>query len=251
MSKKLNKNNSKKDPKGIWLLLTALLILAMTVVLVGMLAGNGSGNKPSDSTTTLPTTPVKIEKPEKVNIDLGNGLQIVDVAKYTGAYMEDGTNEVLTGLLMIVVKNTGTQDIQYAEIEMPVDDKIARFKMSTLPAGESMVVLEMNRMEYVDTTYTTAISKNVALFQNPMSLCKDKVEIQTHNGTINITNISGSDIVGDVVIYYKNSSADMLYGGITYRCVISGGLKKDEIKQISASHFTAAGSRVMFVTVGN
>ena len=249
MRKKTNKKAAKPDHSWIWLLVTAAAILLAVVLLVWLLAGNGNGSKPGE-TTTPTTAPVKIEKPEKVNIDLGYGMRIVDVAKYTGAYMEDGTNEVLSGLLMIVVQNTGDKDIQYAEIEMPVNDKIAYFKLTTLPAGESMVVLEKSRMKYERANYTSAVSRNVALFQTPMSLCKDMVEIQTHNGTINVINVSGADIEGNVIVYYKNSSADMLYGGITYRCVISGGIKKDEIRQIRADHFTTAGSRVMFVTCG-
>ena len=67
---------------------------------------------------------------------------------------------------------------------------------------------------------------------------------------MNITNISGEAITGNVIIYYKNSFNNMLYGGITYRVTISGGMRAGEIKQISASHFSASDSRVMFVTVG-
>ena len=66
---------------------------------------------------------------------------------------------------------------------------------------------------------------------------------------MNITNISGNDITGDVVIYYKNASSDMLYGGITYRVTVTGGLKAGEIKQLTGSHFSASGSRIMFVTI--
>ena len=65
-----------------------------------------------------------------------------------------------------------------------------------------------------------------------------------------MTNISGQDIIGDVVIYYKNAAEDLYYGGITYRVRIEGGMKADEIKQIMASHFSDTGSKIMFVTAG-
>lgn len=207
-------------------------------------------NPVKPSVTQATTYPVKIESPEKVNINLGYGMEIVDVAKYTGAYVEDGSNDVVSGLLMIVVKNTGEKDIQFAEIEMPVGNQIAYFKLSTLPVGESVVVLEQNRMLYTDSDFTTAISKNVVAFQQPMSLCPDKLKIQELDGMLNITNISGEDITDDIIIYYKNSSSDMLYGGVTYRGVITGGLKNGELRQISAGHFSAASSRIMFVTCG-
>ena len=67
---------------------------------------------------------------------------------------------------------------------------------------------------------------------------------------LNVTNISDEDITGDVVVYYKNASADMLYGGITYRVTISGGIKAGEIRQVVAGHFSDSGSRIMFATVG-
>lgn len=251
MSKNTNKKNGKAEPSWIWLLAAAISIFAVVVLLVWLVAGREGGVNPEKPSVTQQTTyPVKIENPEKVNINLGYGMEIVDVAKYTGVYMEDGTNEVVSGLLMIVVKNTGDQDVQFAEIEMPVEDQLAYFKMSTLPAGESMVLLEQNRMAYVDTDYTTAISKNVVLFGEPMSLCADKLKLQEKDGVINVTNISGADITGDIIIYYKNSSNDMLYGGVTYRTVIPGGMRKDEIKQIQAKHYTTSGSRIMFVTCG-
>jgi hypothetical protein len=186
-----------------------------------------------------------------VDINLGYGMYLVDVAKYTGVYMEDGTDEVVSGILMVVVKNTGTQDIQYAEIELPVGKELASFTLTNLPVGESVVLLEKNRMAYNgDVTYTTAISKNVIVFQQPMSLCPDKLKIQGRNGVLNIANISGADIKGDVIVYYKNSSSDMLYGGITYRVVLTGGIPKGETMQIPAGHYFASGSRIIHVTCG-
>lgn len=251
MSKKPNKN-SGKDGKTLWVLLAALLILAAAVLLVWMLAGGGNNSgtgKPTDPQTQ--TYPVKVEDPEKVNINLGYGMQLVDVARYSGIYMEDGSDDIVTDLLMIVVENQGTQDIQYAEIEVPVGDKTAYFKMSTLPVGEAIVLLEQSRMAYTGEKVSLAISRNVVLFDQHMDLCKDKLKIQARDGVINITNISGADIQGNVVIYYKNYTAAKLYGGVTYRCVVEGGIKAEEIKQIQAQHYDSSVSRIMFVTVGN
>lgn len=252
MSMKPNKNNGRKDPKGILLLLTAVLILALTVALVWLLAGreNGLGaQKPSGPQTQ--TYPIRVENTEKVNINLGYGMQLVDVGKYSGIYMEDGTNDIVSNQLMVVVQNQGTQDIQYAEIEMPIGDKTAYFKMSTLPVGETVVLLEQERMMYTGEKVTLAISKNVVLFEEPMSLQRDTFELKAMNGAINITNTTNSDIEGDVVIYYKNYASGKLYGGVTYRSMIKGGIKAGEIKQIQAQHYDPSISRIMFVTVGN
>ena len=198
--------------------------------------------------TTVPTLEVQTEHVESY---LGKGLALLEVGKYTGIYMEDGTDEAVSDVLMLIVSNEGDQDIQYAEITIPTSGGDAQFSLSTLPAGEKIVLLEQNRMSWsADEDYSNAEAKNIAVFSEKVTLCEEQLECQTLDGVINITNISGKDITGDITVYYKNAAADLLYGGITYRIRLEGGLKADEIRQIMASHFTRSGSRIMFVTIG-
>lgn len=89
----------------------------------------------------------------------------------------------------------------------------------------------------------------MALFTEPLSLYEEMLELQILDGGINVTNISGEDIAGEVSIYYKNAAADLYYGGITYRVRIEGGIRANEIKQIMASHFDDTGSKILFVTI--
>ena len=244
----MSKNKKNRSQAGaLWVFLAVVGVLAALILIISLTAGY---NDPESTTPSNSTNPVKIEAQENVNINLGYGLYITNVAKYTGIFMEDGTDEIVSGVLMIVVENTDDTDIRLAEIEMSVGKQTASFKLTTLPAGESMVLLETSRMQYTDMDFTTAIAKNVVLFQEPLSCCEDKIKIQILGSALNITNISGSDITGDVVIYYKNASSDMLYGGITYRVTVTGGLKAGEIKQLTGSHFSASGSRIMFATIG-
>lgn len=98
--------------------------------------------------------------------------------------------------------------------------------------------------------YSNVNAEKIAVFSEPVTLCEDQLKFQVLDGVINITNISAEDITSDIVIYYKNAAADLLYGGITYRIRLEGGLKAGEIRQITASHFTQSGSRIMFVTIG-
>ncbi len=248
MSKKQAGKKNRSQPGGLLVMLAAVAILVAAVVLVALLSGLGNGS--DDPTNPPATNPVKIENTEKVNINLGYGLYIKDVGKYTGAFVEDGTNDVISGVLMIVVENTGETDIQYAEIELPVGEKTGHFVLSTLPAGKSMVLLETSRMQYEQQGYHTAVCQNVVLFQEALNLHQDKIKIQARDGILNITNISNQNIEGRIVIYYKNASSDMLYGGITYRATIEGGLKSGEVRQLAVSHFTVTGSQIMFVTCG-
>lgn len=245
----MSKHEKKKSKQvsSFWVVLSAVAVLAVIALVIVLAVAN---TPPESAVPGQSSGPVTIETMENVNINLGCGLYIKNVAKYTGIYMEDGSDEPVSGVLMIVVENTGDTDVQFAEIEMPVGNKKAYFKLTTLLAGESVVLLEMNRMAYANVEFTTAIAKNVALFNAPLSLCEDKIKFQILDGAINITNVSGGAITGNLVIYYKNSSGDMLYGGITYRVTITGGMAAGEIKQITGSHFSASGSRIMFVTIG-
>lgn len=256
MSKQKKKKPAELGSFGV--IVWAVVILAAIVGTVLLCSGIGTPDPNTDHTnvatgTFAPVDPdptVKIEDLQDVQISTEKSLVITDIGSYSGIYMEDGSDAVLSRILMVVVKNTGSRTVQYAEVELTDGEKTACFSLSTLPPGESAVLLEKNRMPYAEgKELTEAKVKNVAMFPTEPTLCEDQLKIQGLDGVLNVTNISGKDIAGDVVIYYKNASSDMLYGGITYRITITGGIKADEVKQIVASHFSAKGSRIMWVTV--
>ena len=248
----------------LWVIIAVLALVLVFVILLWVGLANTSGGEDPTVPATAPTqqTPqavaptvdpmeqIVFEEVEELHINLGYGLEITDVGKYAGIYMEDGTDDFVTDVLMIVVTNTGEENIQYAEITMTTAAGDAFFTLSTLPAGESVVLLEKNRMVWSDEDYEFATMENTVLFTEELSLQEDKLQIQILDGAINVTNISGEAITGDIVIYYKNAAADLYYGGVTYRVRIEGGMAADEIKQIMASHFSTSGSKIMFVTVG-
>lgn len=216
--------------------------------------------KPAD-TPEEPAAPNPDEQPqeevlpgtaesETVSINLGSGLYITDLGSYTGMYMEDGSDEILSNILMITVKNEGTQTLQYADIKLPVGEEEAQFSITTLPAGEQAVLLEKNRMAYSEKAdRSTAVASNISFFEEPLSLHEDLLKLQIMNGIMNVTNVSDEDIDGDIVIYYKNSAAGLYYGGITYRVRVEGGLKAQEIRQVAGAHLSQTGSAVMFTTI--
>lgn len=261
-AKKNKKKNGKKALKWGIIVLEVVILLA-ALLIWWALEYDGDAPAPTvptesvapETTATVPQVtvpePTIEEMVEVEGTSIGNGLAIINIGSYTGAYVEDGTNEIVSGVLMLVVENIGEEAIQYAEITLPTDNGDAKFTLSTLPAGESIVLLEQTRMEYTgEEDASQAASDNVAVFSEPMSLHEEQLKLQILDGAINVTNISGEDIDGDIVIYYKNAASDIYYGGITYRVRIEGGMKTDEIKQIMASHFSDTGSKIMFVTVG-
>lgn len=218
-------------------------------VVNGTTASSGQAGGASENQSETGSNSVVDNAPDS-SIVLERGLKITKIGSYTGIYMEDGSDELVSGIMMIKVENTGEDYIQYAEIVLTGDSGTANFTLSTLFPGQSVVVLEKDRQTYTSGVNYTAAAKNVAVFSSVPSLCGNQLELQALDGVLNVTNISGADITGDIMIYYKNSSNGLLYGGITYRIRISGGIKSGEIRQLVADHFSASGSTVMFITCG-
>ena len=252
--KKQKKKMNKRTV--VFLVLSLVLLTALCIGLV--LLCRGCGQTPNDEQVNT-DQPSQQEEPgnnapasvlEEVDVALDKGLQITGIGAYTGAYVEDGSNEFVSGVLMLRVTNNGTEAIQYAEFTIPMEDTAAKFTLSTLPAGATAILLEQSRMLWDEqTVYPAPEMSLVAMFDEPLSLREDKLKIQALDGGLNVTNISGQDIDGDIIIYYKNAQQGIFYGGITYRVRLQGGMKADEIKQIMSDHFSATGSEVVFITI--
>ena len=260
MSGKHNKKKTAKAGKvALWLgIVIALVVLILVASLWIYLekfgfTGDEETLPPNEQTEpsaqTDPSQSVVINSVQALGLTLGNGLKIQDVGSYTGIFMEDGSDEPVTGVLMCLVTNNSEKDVQLLNFTLSNGSQTASFSLTNLPAGESVIVLESSRMAYAPG-FTQAEVQNYAEFSAPMSLCQDKIQISSIGQAMNITNISGEDISGDILIYYKNSATDVFYGGITYRVRIEGGLKADEIRQIVPSHFNAASTTVVLVTCG-
>lgn len=192
------------------------------------------------------------EAPQSVDgLDLGSGVILTDYLPYTGAFMEDRTDEVVSDVLGIKITNTGEEYVQAMDITLTDGDVTAEFSLSTLFPGQTVVVLEKNRMAYTGAPEFTGFEiGSVALFDGNPGMAEDKIKIQCLDGVINITNISEEDITGDILVYYKNCIGGIYYGGITYRLRVEGGLKAGEIRQGSAAHFNTNNSTVVFATCG-
>lgn len=249
---------SKKD-NSTTIIVAVVAILIVSIVLIAVLSRNLDGNgedtssgtasNTADSGTTDTTSPViNVEKTDFDEIALGDGLYIRDMYKYTGVYMEDGSDDVVSNIMMIVLENTSESDLQLADIFLEYDDFTATFRATNVPSGEKVVLLEESRRTITDDEIIGYSTKNVVFFYEAMDLCRDKLQITALDGMMNVKNISGEDIEGTIYIYYKYSASDLFYGGITFRTKIEGGIKADELKQISAGHYTVKGCTIVMVT---
>ena len=147
MAKYLKKKKNKRTP-----LVITIIALFLVLVLIALLAWglHNTQESPSEQTDESGITDAAAESsgqdtiPAQINgvtlqeYALGKGLTLVEVGKYTGVYMEDGTDEIVSNVLMVIVRNDGQQDIQYAEITVPTLDGKVKFQIheGTQPGDE-------------------------------------------------------------------------------------------------------------------
>lgn len=255
------KKQKKSSNLPVWLIGGCVILVAILIVVVGLLR-NGTpidsnpttrSTQPSQSTTLPPETtePVGTTQPTETVDDtlwLDGDLAVTYIGKYAGIFMEDGTDEVVSNVMMMIVRNDGAEDLQLARISLHYDDYTAQFEVTNLPAGESVVLLEKNRHAFESAEYLRAEVANIVHFSEPMTMMEDKFEITGGDGYVDVKNISGEDISGDVFVYYKNSATDLLYGGITYRARLSGGIKAGETMRIMTGHYHEGASRLLMVS---
>lgn len=209
-------------------------LLAAAAMLLTLTA---CGKKDPEPTAPQPTTVIDIPQAEITQTAfLGDNLYITDVGKYTGVYMEDGSDEVVSNVMMIILKNESTSALQLARIDLEYAEFTANFEVTNLPAGESVVLLEKNRHEYVEESYFRATAENVVFFREPMSLREDQVKLTGVNGAITVENLT-DEVMGEIYIYYKNSATDLYYGGITYRARVEAGLKPGRNTTVMTNHY--------------
>ena len=208
-----------------------------------------------DPDATTPLVPLDPDEPTSgivlaptQEIDLGSELYITDIGEYTGIYMEDGVDDFVSGIMMVVLNNRSQQDLQLAQIELTYAGFTASFHVTNLPAGQSVVLLEQSRQAYVEETYTGVTLSNLAFFRDPMGLRQDRLKITEGQGTLTVENLTDAPM-GEIFIYYKNSASDIYYGGITYRTRLSEGLAPGETKTLVAAHFNPGASTVMDVQI--
>lgn len=214
------------------------LLLALCLMLTACGAADSGDGAPDGAQAT----------PEgETLLALGEELSLTAVSRYAGAFVEDGSDDIVSDVMAITVRNDGEKTVQYAQITLTLDGTDYAFEVSTLPAGASAQLLELGRQTMPDSTDgLTGQVTLCALFDAEPSLCGDMFRIETQDTAITVTNISGSDIAGPIYVYYKIAYDTLYMGGITYRVTVNG-LKADESATCYAGHFAQAYSKLMFV----
>lgn len=278
MAKYTKKNNDTK---------TTIIVIAFAVLLIGAIVAAvllfPSGRQQT-AQPTVQTEPTSITEPTELTVQpteqteeeafpfeipgfariedipeiiVDEQLCVLGVGSYSGPYFEDGSDEAVTDVLAIVVENIREDWVENADLTLSCGEETAQFSVSALPGHRCAILLEQNRMTYSDgvelcspiCTFCTndMTGKNVDFDADFL--------LEPYEGDfLVLRNVSGHEIAGDAVLYYKSvapygRNGELLFmGGIAYANRFEGPFAVDEMRQASPAHYTIGGSAILFMS---
>lgn len=181
--------------------------------------------------------------------EMNDSLYVSCMGTYTGAFVEDGTDEQVENVLALVVKNTGEELVEYGKITADYDGEPVTFNFSGLPASGYVLVMEENRTVCEEPEELSDLA--CAQMAMPVDIILDfdtDFTLYPSDGVINLENISGRDFESDISVFYKNFEYGLFIGGITYRARFSGGVKDGAYAQSMQEHYTLEKSAILYMS---
>ncbi|MBQ2892537.1 MAG: hypothetical protein IJE24_00215 [Oscillospiraceae bacterium] len=165
---------------------------------------------------------------------------------YEGAYLEDGSEEAVEDVAALVLENTGTIGIEYAQIILLQNGRELSFDATYIPPRSTVLLLEETRQPYSDAPVTDCRCRTVipGVFDRAERTVAVK---ETGMCTLEVTNLTDQTFRG-VRIYYKHHEGanDLYVGGITYSTVIPN-LEPGETRSVTPYRYASGYAQVVAV----
>ena len=191
------------------------------------------------ATTRPPETEPPTEPPKpKV-------LQYNRFGRYSGAYVEDGSDAPVENVAIILVKNPTGDFLEYARMVFDINGKEAVFVLRGLPPGASAWVMEANKLVIEPGSVFSLIDEIVSF--GSAGIGTDGLKISVDTGIITVQNDTDTTLE-NVYVYYRQRHTDGNYlGGICYR-VSFGTLEPGKPITATAGHFFPENSKIIKIT---
>lgn len=168
-------------------------------------------------------------------IQLGGDLMCVEISRFSGKFVEDGSDEPVKDVAAILVENNTEKFVELATATYRIGDRTATFRITGLPAGERAWVLEQNRMTLAEGEELVYEDCQITYNANAIQSTKE-LAVTRQGGALIVENTSGRALK-NVCVYYKNRLEDGAFmGGIAY-LINFGDLEPGESASRTVSHF--------------
>lgn len=235
----------------------AVIILAVFMLAAAVFAGCTQSGEDISNAVEIPPeeTPAADGSGDAQNgaapVNSGNtaeyGLEIVSIGKYAGLFVEDGTDETVSDVCAVTVRNSAEKTVQYAHLTLTIGAAAYQFDVTTLPPNAEIQLLELSRQPAPESAdgYSADVTMYTA-FEIEPGMNADALEITTQDTAITIKNITDADM-GQIYVYYKVAYGELYLGGITYRVGV-GSLAAGESTTCYAGHYSTDYCKLMFAT---
>ena len=177
----------------------------------------------------------------------GYDLVIEKIAPYTGLYVEDGSNAQVAEVAMLLIRNQGAYAVEYTEITVEYQEKTLVFRISALPAGESMVVQENSGNAVPDSLPVKASA--LVVQRSQMQIASEISVTDNGDNTLTIRNLTDETLPTVRVFYkYYMEEEDLFVGGIAFTLRITK-LPGNGSVTVQPSHYVSETSRVVMAQV--
>lgn len=175
-------------------------------------------------------------------------LKITAMGGYTGEFVEDSTDLPVSGVFAIVVQNISSAALKSAKIVMTDSSgNTYSFKLSTLPAGTSALVMEGEQSLYSPDIELVSVEAS-EVYLDTLSLNEDKIKLSFDGQYLLLKNISDTDLTA-VYVRFKNFASGNIYlGGITYSAAFDN-VKAGEEYAYNTMHLSLDHSEILMVEV--
>ena len=192
---------------------------------------------------------VNYDAPKVITLPIeiqGTTLVAEKMVAYDGPFLEDGTGDEVTEVTALLVKNTGSKGIAWAQLCFTCTEGRLIFEADTIPPGSRTVILEniRKRFKVADVLSVTGrqIVEETGWEDWPVQIEETDME------NLEISNV-GEEPLYNIRIYYKIHlrERDFLMGGITYAVTVANLEPKQKVR-ISPARYVKGYSKVVRLT---
>ena len=169
------------------------------------------------------------------------------LASYDGPFVEDGSDDEVTGISALVLRNCGERTVTDALVTLQQEALTMTFQAQTIPPGGTVLVLERDRQPYTSTKF--ALCSGQATVEEAILLAATDLCITVSQmNWITVTNMSNR-YMSNVRLEHKGwlDEPGICVGGIVYVTSI-GDLAPGKTVSVYADHFADEYSRIIRVT---